>query len=70
MLSFSLDHRGRGAGVTNLMREIRPVTRYTPHPMDEILLGFLVIGVLVVADPDRLQTVIDRVHELIAWLAE
>lgn len=38
--------------------------------MDEILLGFLVIGVLVVADPDRLQTVIDRIHDLIAWLAE
>ncbi len=38
--------------------------------MDEILLGFLVIGVLVVADPDRLQTVIDRIHELITWLSE
>ena len=38
--------------------------------MDEILLAFLVVGVLVVADPDRLQALIDRVRELVAWLAE
>jgi hypothetical protein len=38
--------------------------------MDEILLGFLVIGVLIIADPDRLQALIDRVRDLVAWLAE
>jgi hypothetical protein len=38
--------------------------------MDEILLGFLVIGVLVIADPDRLQALIDRIRDLVAWLAE
>ena len=38
--------------------------------MSELALAFLVIGVLFVADPDRLQLVIDRVRELIAWLAE
>jgi hypothetical protein len=38
--------------------------------MDEILLAFLVVGVLVVADPDRLQALIDRVRELVTWLAE
>ena len=36
----------------------------------EILLAFLVIGVLVVADPERLQTLIERARELMAWLAE
>jgi hypothetical protein len=38
--------------------------------MSEIALGLLVIGVLVVSDPDRLQLIVDRVQELIAWLAE
>ena len=38
--------------------------------MSEIALGLLVIGVLVVSDPDRLQMIVDRVQELIAWLAE
>jgi hypothetical protein len=38
--------------------------------MDEILLGILVVGVLVVADPDRLQALLDRIQELVAWLAE
>ena len=38
--------------------------------MSEILLGFLVIGVLVISDPERLQVLIDRVQVLMAWLAE
>ena len=38
--------------------------------MAEILLAFLVIGVLVVADPDRLQSLFERARELMAWLAE
>jgi hypothetical protein len=38
--------------------------------MAEITLAFFVIGVLLIADPDRLQYIIDRVRELAAWLAE
>jgi hypothetical protein len=38
--------------------------------MAEIALAILVVGVLFIADPDRLQTVIDQVRELAAWLAE
>jgi len=38
--------------------------------MSEILLGVLVIGVLFVADTDRLQTAIDRLRDLITWLGE
>ena len=38
--------------------------------MAEISLAILVVGVLLIADPDRLQTIIDRVHEIMAWLAE
>ena len=38
--------------------------------MAEITLGMLVIGVLVIADPDRLQALLDRLRELVAWLAE
>jgi hypothetical protein len=36
----------------------------------EIFLAILVIGVLFIADPDRLQQLIERVRELSAWLAE
>jgi hypothetical protein len=36
----------------------------------EIALGLLVIGVLFVADTDRLQAAIDRLREVLAWLAE
>jgi hypothetical protein len=36
----------------------------------EIALAVLVIGVLFVADPDRLQVVIDRIRELVIWLGE
>jgi hypothetical protein len=38
--------------------------------MSEILLGILVVGVLVISDPERLQRIIDRVQDLIVWLAE
>ena len=38
--------------------------------MSEIALGILVIGVLVISDPDRLQQILDRVQDLLAWLAE
>jgi hypothetical protein len=36
----------------------------------EIAIVILLIGVLFIADPDRLQAVIDRVREISAWLAE
>ena len=36
----------------------------------EIGLAFLLIPVLIVADPRRLQTIMDRVRELLVWLAE
>jgi hypothetical protein len=38
--------------------------------MAEIAVGILVIGVLFVADADRLQAAIDRLRELATWLAE
>jgi hypothetical protein len=38
--------------------------------MAEITLAFLVIGVLLIADPDRLQALIERLRELSVWLAE
>ena len=38
--------------------------------MSEILLAFLVIGVLYVADADRLQELMDHLRELMVWLAE
>ena len=38
--------------------------------MPELLLGVLVVGVLFIADPDRLQLALDRVRDLMAWLAE
>jgi hypothetical protein len=38
--------------------------------MGEIALAVLVVGVLIVADPDRLQLIIDRFRELMVWLAE
>jgi len=36
----------------------------------EILIAILIIGVLFISDPDRLQRVIDRLREFSAWLAE
>jgi len=38
--------------------------------MSEIALALLVVGVLVISDPDRLQMIVDRIQELIVWLAE
>jgi hypothetical protein len=38
--------------------------------MAEILIAILIIGVLFISDPDRLQRVLDRVREFSAWLAE
>jgi hypothetical protein len=38
--------------------------------MAEISVAILVIGVLLVADPERLQALIDRLREVLAWLAE
>jgi hypothetical protein len=36
----------------------------------EIGIAILVASVLFIADPDRLQMVIDRLRELAVWLAE
>ena len=36
----------------------------------EIAIAILLIGVLFIADPERLQSVIDRIREISAWLAE
>jgi hypothetical protein len=38
--------------------------------MAEIAIGILVVGVLLIADPDRLQQLMDRVRDVINWLAE
>ena len=38
--------------------------------MAEVGLATLVIGVLILADPSRLQAAMEKVRELIAWLAE
>ncbi len=38
--------------------------------MAEIGLAVLVFGVLLVADPDRLRTLMERLREVINWLAE
>jgi hypothetical protein len=36
----------------------------------EIAIALLIAGVLVIADPDRLQLLLERLRELSAWLAE
>jgi len=36
----------------------------------EIAVALLLIGVLLIADPGRLQYVLDKLRELSAWLAE
>ena len=41
-----------------------------PDGMAEVGLATLVIGVLVLADPTRLQAAIEKLRELMAWLAE
>lgn len=38
--------------------------------MTELGLAILVIGILFIADTDRLQAVLDRIREVSAWLAE
>ena len=36
----------------------------------EIAVALLLAGVLLIADPDRLQRLLDKVRQLSAWLAE
>jgi hypothetical protein len=36
----------------------------------EIAVALLLIGVLLIADPGRLQYVLDKLRELSTWLAE
>ncbi len=38
--------------------------------MGEIAVALLLIGVLLIADPKRLQYVMDKLRELSSWLAE
>ena len=44
--------------------------RVYPQFMGEVAIAILVIGVLFISDPDRLQAIIDRLREFSAWLAE
>jgi hypothetical protein len=36
----------------------------------EIAVALLLAGVLLIADPDRLQYLLDKLRQLSAWLAE
>jgi hypothetical protein len=36
----------------------------------EIAIALLLAGVLLIADPDRLQYLVDKLRQLSAWLAE
>lgn len=38
--------------------------------MAELALGVLVVCALFIADPERLQLVIEKLREFAAWLAE
>jgi hypothetical protein len=38
--------------------------------MAEVWLAILVAGVLFIADPERLQALIDRIRDIANWLAE
>lgn len=38
--------------------------------MGEIAVALLLIGVLLIADPDRLQYLMEKLRQLSAWLAE
>jgi hypothetical protein len=38
--------------------------------MGEVAVALLLIGVLLVADPRRLEYIMDKLRELTAWLAE
>ncbi len=51
-------------------RSSHPDGRCYAFRVSEIAIGILVIGVLFIADADRLQAAIDRLRELAAWLAE
>jgi len=47
-----------------------PASRVYPDGVGEIVIAALIIGVLFISDPDRLQRIIDRLREFSAWLAE
>jgi hypothetical protein len=47
-----------------------PSRRVYPEHVGEVVIAALVIGVLFISDPDRLQRIIDRLREFSAWLAE
>ena len=47
-----------------------PSRQVYPERVGEIVIAALVIGVLFISDPDRLQRIIDRLREFSAWLAE
>jgi len=38
--------------------------------MGEIAVALLLAGVLLIADPNRLQVLLDKLRQLTAWLAE
>jgi hypothetical protein len=38
--------------------------------MGEIAVALLLAGVLLIADPDRLQVLLEKLRQLSAWLAE
>jgi hypothetical protein len=38
--------------------------------MAEIAVALLIVGVLLIADPERLQYLLERLRQLSAWLAE
>jgi hypothetical protein len=38
--------------------------------MAEIAVAVLIAGVLLIADPERLQYLLERLRQLSAWLAE
>jgi hypothetical protein len=38
--------------------------------MAEIAIALLITGVLLIADPERLQYLLERLRQLSAWLAE
>jgi hypothetical protein len=38
--------------------------------MAEIAVALLIAGVLLIADPERLQYLLERLRQLSAWLAE
>ena len=65
-LSKQSPHSGRG----NRLRDAVASRGYAAGVMAEIAIGLFIVGVLFIADPDRLQMVLDQLRELAAWLAE